>query len=237
MRKDAVAQRCLALVPDLPRWVETRGLLLREGSTVIENPVHGGFVVWSEDAGLGSVVGEPDPRALARAADQVPQLLAFADDVDRVRSLLPGFGAERPTIHAAPAQPLPPSPPHRCRELDRSEIGSLPHLPVDLRSELTAAANAGARIVAACDGVQPVAFAYAAWETETLWDVSIDTIESHRRQGYAAAAALHLMWVMRERGKSAVWGAADSNPASANLARRLGFVEVDQLWVLTRRDA
>jgi GNAT superfamily N-acetyltransferase len=185
---------------------------------------------------LGSVVGEPEPRALALAADRVPELLAFADGVDRVRSLLPGFAVERATIHAAP-EDLPPPPSHRCRELDPSEIASLDHLPADLLSELTAAANAGAPLVAAFDGVRPVAFTYAAWETETLWDVSIDTIESHRRQGYAAAAATHLMRTMKERGKSAVWGAAESNPASANLARRLGFVEVDQLWVLTRRDA
>ena len=233
---DGLVARCLVRVPDLPRWVETRGLLLREGSSVIENPTHRGFVVWSEDAGLGSVVGEPEPGALALAADRVPELLAFAGDVERVRSLLPGFAVERATLYAAP-EDLPPPSPHPCRELDPSEIASLDHLPADLRSELTAAANAGAPLVAAFDGALPVAFAYAAWETETLWDVSIDTIESHRRQGYAAAAALHLMRAMKEWGKSAVWGAAESNPASANLARRLGFVEVDQLWVLTRRDA
>jgi hypothetical protein len=40
---------------------------------------------------------------------------------------------------------------------------------------------------------------------------------------------------MRRRGKTAVWGAAASNPASANLARRLGFVEVDRVWVCSRQ--
>lgn len=89
-------------------------------------------------------------------------------------------------------------------------------------------------VVAVFAGALPVAFAYVASETETLWDVSIDTLPSHRRRGYAAAAALHLMRVMRARGKTAVWGALDDNPASANLARRLGFVENGTLWVLTR---
>ncbi len=50
----------------------------------------------------------------------------------------------------------------------------------------------------------------------------------------AFAAVLDVMRSMRRRGKTAVWGAAASNPASANLARRLGFVEVDTLWVFAR---
>ncbi len=235
MRVDEVKQRCLARVPDQPRWVETRGLLRSASSAVVEHPTHRGFVVWSDARGLGSVVGEVGPRALARAAGQVPDLLAFADNVERVRSLLPDFRAERATIYAAPDR-LPPPSTHRCRELDRGEVASLEHLPADLRSELTDAADTGVPVVAAFDGPRPVAFAYAGWETEALWDVSIDTIESHRRQGYAVAAAVHLMRAMKERGKSAVWGAAESNRASANLAARLGFVEVDQLWVLTRSD-
>jgi hypothetical protein len=45
------------------------------------------------------------------------------------------------------------------------------------------------------------------------------------------------MRIMADRGKAAVWGAVEGNRASANLAGRLGFVEVDQLWVLTRTGA
>jgi hypothetical protein len=43
------------------------------------------------------------------------------------------------------------------------------------------------------------------------------------------------MRFMRKKGKSAVWGALEGNRASAGLARRLGFVERDKLWVLTQR--
>lgn len=228
-----VKQRYLSLLPDLPRWVETRDLLLWEGSAVLENPTQSGFVVWSVDDGVGSVVGEPEPLALARAADDVSELLAFADNIERVRSLLPDIPAESATVFSAPKQ-LPPSPPHRCREISQSEIASLNHLPALLLAELSDAAGDGAPVVSAFDGVRPVAFAYVASETESLWDVSIDTIESHRRKGYAAAAVLHLMRGMREQGKSAVWGALESNRASESLARRLGFVENDKLWVLTR---
>jgi hypothetical protein len=232
---DAVRRRWLARLPDRPLWVETRDLLSRSGSMLIEHPTRAGFVVWRAEAGLGSVVGEPDPSALALAAGDVPELLAFADNVDRVRSLLPGFVAEPATIFADSGR-WPTAPPHRCREIGPGEIAALDRLPDDLLEQLADAADAGVPVVAAFDGALPVAFAYVAAETAALWDVSIDTIPSHRRRGYAAAAALHLMRGMREKGKSAVWGAVDGNLASANLARRLGFVESGRLWVLTRWD-
>lgn len=230
---DDVRRRYLSRLPDLPLWVETRDLLLSKGSKLIENSTRSGFVVWSAENGLGSVVGEPESYALARAVSDVPELLAFADNIDPVQSLLPGFDAELATVFSAPEQ-LPSAPPHRCREISLSEIAAQDHLPDALLSELSDVAEDGVAVVAAFDGVLPVAFAYVASETESLWDVSIDTIQSHRRQGYAAAAVLHLMRKMRETGKSAVWGALESNRASASLARRLGFVDNDRLWVLTR---
>lgn len=230
---DEARKRYLSRLPDLPLWVETRALMAREGSELIENLTRSGFVVWSAEDGSGSVVGEPEPRALAQAAGEVPELLAFADNIERVRSLLPEFEAERATVFSAPER-LPPPPPHRCREISLREIAAQVHLPEDLLAELSDLAEGGVPVAAAFEGVLPVAFAYVASETESLWDVSIDTIRSHRRQGYAAAAVLHLIRSMREKGKSAVWGALESNRASANLARRLGFVENDRLWVLTR---
>jgi RimJ/RimL family protein N-acetyltransferase len=230
---DEIRRHYLSRLPDLPLWVETRDLLLREGSRLLENPSRSGFVVWSTERGSGSVVGEPESHALALAAADVPELLAFADNIERVRSLLPEFEAEPATVFSAPEQ-LPPAPPHRCRAIRLSEIAALEHLPDILAAELSDVAKDGVTVVASFDDVLPVAFAYVASETESLWDVSIDTIPSHRRQGYAAAAVLHLMRRMREYGKSAVWGALENNRASANLARRLGFVENDRLWVLTR---
>jgi GNAT superfamily N-acetyltransferase len=231
---DPVKQRWLSRLPDLPRWVETRDLLSWKGSVVAETSARSGFVVWSEDDGLGSVVGDPDPAGLARAAVEVPELLAFPENIEKVRALLRDFRAEPAAVLSAPAQ-LPPSSPHPCRVIGHVEIASLKHIAVDLADELSDAADDGVTVVAAYDATLAVAFSYVAAETETLWDVSIDTVESHRRRGYAAAAVVHLMRLMKERGKAAVWGAVSSNPASMNLALRLGFVEVDALWVLTRR--
>lgn len=228
---DEVKQRYLSLLPDLPLWVETRDLLLRKSSRIIENPTRNGFVIWSVENGSGSVVGDPEPDALAMAADKVSELLAFPGNIDRVRLLLPHFRTELATVFSAPEQ-FPPSPPHPCRRISRNEIAGMNHLPEDLLVQLSAVARYGKAVVAAFDGAAPVAFAFVASETESLWDVSIDTIAGHRRQGYASAAVLHLMRIMRDQGKSAVWGALDSNRASANLARRLGFVESDRLWVV-----
>lgn len=232
---DEIRKRCLSLVPDLPLWVETRDLLLWEDSKLIENASKYGFVVWSPEDELGSVVGEPEAHALTQAAQDVSELLAFADNIDHVQSLLTEFDSELATIFSEPVQ-LPLAPPHTCREINISEIAAHDHLPDDLLSELTDAAEDDAVIVAAFDGELPVAFAYVASETESLWDVSIDTIQSHRRQGYATAAVIHLMTKMRENGKSAVWGSMESNCASSSLAHRLGFVESGKLWVLSRND-
>jgi GNAT superfamily N-acetyltransferase len=227
--------RLRASLPDLPRWVETRDLLASKASTVVPHPTGDGFVAWSGERGLGVVVGPPDPAVLARAARSVPEFLAFPENVESVRALLIEFAAEPATIFRAPAGQPPP--PHPCRRIGRDEIASLGHVAADLHEELSRAARRGVTIVAALDGGMPVAFAYVAAETEALWDVSIDTIPSHRRRGFAAAAVLDLMRSMRWQGKTAVWGAAASNPASANLARHLGFVEVDRVWVCSRQGA
>lgn len=218
---------------DLPVWVETRALLMRQDSNLLENPNRKGFVVWNTGVGLGSVVGQPEPEAVVLAAGDVTEILAFAENIDYVRSLLPEFEAEPATIFSAPQQ-LPAAPRNRGRKISLSEITAQDHLPADLVAELSRAMARGVPVVAAFDDVLPVSFAYVAAETESLWDISIDTIQSHRRQGYATTAVVYLMRVMKERGKFAVWGALESNRASANLARKLGFVKNDRLWVLTR---
>jgi GNAT superfamily N-acetyltransferase len=228
---DDPKRRILAGLPDAPRWVGTRDLLSRADSRLSAD--EHGFVVWSDRQGLGAVVGRPAPAGVAEAASARLELLAFPENVDAVRSALREFSAERATILAAPGRP-PRSPGHPSRVVTLGDIPSLGHVPDDLKEELADAAGRGRTVVAALDGRLPVAFAYAAAETETLWDVSIDTVESHRRRGYAAAAVRSLMGLMKHRGKRAVWGALESNPASLSLARKLGFVEVDELWVLRR---
>jgi GNAT superfamily N-acetyltransferase len=119
------------------------------------------------------------------------------------------------------------------RVLTSDEGDMLKHVPRELREELEQALTF-ATIVVAFHQELPVAFCYAGWETETLWDVSIDTLASWRRQGYGTAAARELMTIMRSRGKRAVWAALDTNRPSLGVAVNLGFDAVAKLHVLTR---
>ncbi|MCH8553464.1 MAG: hypothetical protein LAT62_16120 [Natronospirillum sp.] len=154
-------------LPDLPRWVETRDLLQREGSQVAEHQYQSGFVVWNSKHGLGSVVGEPEAEALKQAAVEVPELLAFPENIERVRPFLPEFNAEPATVFSASAQ-LPSAPPHLCREIGLREITAQAHLPDDLAAELRSAAGDDVPMVAAFDGPLPVAFSFVAAQTESL---------------------------------------------------------------------
>jgi len=230
---EQLKQKYLARLPDIPRWVETRDLLFQSGSTVIENLTQDGFVVWSKEHKIGSVVGQPNAVSLAQAAEDVSELLAFTENIKQVRELLADFRAERATIFSAPVE-LPPLSNHPCRQIDLHEIKSFKHLPEELLEELSENLRDETLVIAAFDNTLPTAFAYVASETESLWDISIDTVDSHRRKGYATAAVVQLVHHMKTRGKDAVWGALESNQASDNLARRLGFQENDKLWVLTR---
>jgi len=80
-----------------------------------------------------------------------------------------------------------------------------------------------------------VAFCYAGATTESLWDVAIDTVEAHCRQGHAGRCAAFMIRRMRTFGKERVWQAAEDNPSSWRLAAKLGFEAIAELtWF--RRD-
>lgn len=74
----------------------------------------------------------------------------------------------------------------------------------------------------------------SAFETENFWDVSIDTLASHRRRGLAAATFALLAAEMARHGKQPVWGSEEGNEASLALAARLGFRPVGRLVVFER---
>ena len=99
---------------------------------------------------------------------------------------------------------------------------------------LTLAIGIGANTAVFILFERPAAFCYAGAVTESLWDVSIDTLEPYRRQGYATRCAAFVIEQMRAAGKEPVWGSLFSNVASAQLAARLGFVPVDTIVVFAR---
>ncbi len=63
--------------------------------------------------------------------------------------------------------------------------------------------------------------------------MTIDTLEDFRRRGFAEAAVRELARHLRAQGREPVWGAAEDNPASLALARKLGFQVVDRVYLFS----
>jgi len=224
-------------LPDLPRWVEARGMLLSGRCTVLgADGADRGFVICGKDAPLVCVVGQPAlelvREAVERAGPEV-EVVVQIESLALVRRALPDWKAEGATIHtlagssgrAAPAG-------EDIRPITAIEPDQLAALPAELAEEIGRALRHSV-VVAAYVDAAPVSFCCVGWETETLWDVSIDTLEPYRRCGLARRCAQHMIERMLAGGKRPVWGSLDSNPASLALAAQLGFMPVDRLYVFT----
>lgn len=116
------------------------------------------------------------------------------------------------------------SPPRNlgCETRPLEQEVSLAHLPADLREEIDRARQ-HKTVYAAFVDAMPVSFSYASWMTETLADISVDTLAGYRRRGLAAGTAIALIDEIIASGKSPVWGATENNTASLGLADKLGF--------------
>jgi RimJ/RimL family protein N-acetyltransferase len=231
----------LASVPDLPRWVEARGMLLSGRGAVIETGLLDPPAVIASPAVMLAVVLRWDrPDTLARALRQVPRefsIVGPAEAEDTVSRALPHRPHEGATLFQLPpaaARALPVA--EAARLLQPEEYRQLENLPPILRGELRDACTYSPIATAFADE-RPVAFCYSGWETERHWDISIDTLDHYRRRGLGAAASTCLIHHFAGQGKTAVWGSVDSNSASTALARKLGFVAVDRLMVLYPDDA
>ena len=231
----ALMDAFITALPDIPRWVEVRGMLLSgrgHGYGVELTPTPTGIVL-QPDVKLAAVVGQPDLELIREIAQSATEILAVPENVDCVTRALPNWTAEPATLHMLrDLSPLPESASESVRLLDPNEIYSIPDL--TLREDLEIASCAGTPITTALLADQPVAFCYAGAVTETLWDVAIDTLPAYRRRGYATQCFHYLAHLMAQDGKQPVWGAAESNQASARLAAKLGFVAIDSLFVYSR---
>jgi GNAT superfamily N-acetyltransferase len=229
------ASALLLHVPDVPRLVEARGMLLNGDGVVLWSD-GASAILHSPDDLLACAVGPVPPAELAAALSRLPPETEVVAGEDHVPAAgLPGWTAEVAIVHIEPEHlPAQPTPDCEVRLLRAEDPLDLGHVPRDLRRELEHAFSFSPLAVA-CVADVPVAFCYAGWVTETLWDVSIDTLERWRNRGYAGAAAAALLRAMRSRGKRAVWGALASNEPSLRLAARLGFRPVSRVVVLSTR--
>jgi len=199
---------------------------LREGGPGLS------FVAHDKEEKLVCVVGHPTPEAIAEAVARngdASAVIAMPENVLQVEEALPGREAQPAALHLlGEDERLPEAPEDMVRLLSGPE--DLRHLP-GFRTELARALHRSTPVAAAFVRDVPVSFCYVAAETESLWDISIDTLADYRRRGYAAPCAAYLIEHMREKGKRPVWGAVESNAPSLGLAAKLGFVPVDRIFV------
>ncbi len=192
------------------------------------------FVVRDAEDVLISVVGRPGREAIEEAVARKGEgdvVITPPENGPHVAAALPGWRAVSATQHLlGDASQLPLVPAGAVRWLEEPELGMVERLPPDLLSELRLAAR-GSPIATGLDGGRPVSFCYAASQTESLWDIAIDTLEGYRNRGHATRCVAYMVEYMRRRGKTPVWGAEEWNRASLGLAAKLGFVPVDELVV------
>lgn len=206
-------------LPDTPRWVEAHGIASDPASWRRELP--GGFAIGSDRSKLIVIAGDVSLAAVREIANELPlhAILVGA-----------GYGGERAILHTMPE-------PDALAELDGAVLldrdAPLDHLNPSLVEELRATSD---RVWCAWLDERPVAFAYAPWRSEKWFDISVDTDPSARQLGLGALVATALIHDERAQGREPVWGADEENYASLALARKLGFVEMDELWVIAPRE-
>jgi len=232
-------------LPDVPRWVETRGMLLAgRGRVVGIEPASPGTAatpagaVLQPDTRLGVVIGRPGAAMIREVARLADDLLAAPEDAAWVAGALPEWTSEPATLHVLPSSGgptlLPDPPGANVRLLEPGELDAIPGLPAELRDDLAIETRAGTPIAAEWVGALPVAFCYAGSVTDTWWDASIDTLEPYRHQGHASRCVAYMIRRYAQAEKRPVWGAVASNEASVRLAAKLGFEPVDSLVVFSR---
>ncbi len=233
--------RLALALPDVAKWVETRSMLLSGDCEILGLEEQAGmdFVLRDPQTRLISVVGWPAREAIVDATSRSRAkgvVVAQFDNQGPVVAALPRWRKTAATLHLLGDAPrLPIATADGVRLLTPDEISALRGLPEDLRSELEAATQ-WSSIAATIVDRQPVSFCYAASVTESLWDISIDTLERYRRQGSAALAAAYMIRRMHAMGKQPVWGALETNAASLALAAKLGFEPVDRVVVFQPPD-
>jgi GNAT superfamily N-acetyltransferase len=234
MAQDHLLEELAAALPDLPRWVAPRGLLLERRCDILLGPEgkrgagylvleHGGPEAFAVHRPVASLVTQLD-----QLGSPAERILVPIESAEPWRALLPGWREQAAVVHVHPAPATLPRPAHPSRFLTLADVAELADLPAELAAELEHALARGP-VAAAFDGARPVAFCHAPYQTESWFDVSIDTLPDHRRKGFATAAAAHLIHHLLAQGKKPVWGALDADTGSMAMAKKYGFRAVDRM--------
>lgn len=217
------------LLPDVPRWVEARAMLQSHRARVEYDK--DGIVISDRFSRVAAVIGTPKFETLLLETEDAIEVLCTLEDRDWVGSALETWDSEILTLYTLPnLDGLEPTQ-HQIAPLQSP--ASLDHLEGELRDEIVTALARHEVLAMEVDG-QPVSFAYAMWQTEGLFDIAVDTAAAFRRRGLARAVVSELIRRCSATGRRAVWGAVESNVASHEFARSLGFIPSDELAIFTR---
>ncbi len=207
-------------VPDTPATLEYRVIACQQDSTAYRSG--SGLLLVEARRGLLGALGEIDPHDIAQIQlkhDLHCELLADVPAHLALQNLIACQRARICTL-AAPWQ-LPRTSNDQLTIRPLSSEDRTNHVPGELREEIRGAHDAGRVFAGFVDG-RAVSFAYALM-TETLADVSIDTLSEYRNRGIGRAVVATLIDELVAVGKTPVWGAVESNLASLQLAEILGF--------------
>lgn len=204
-------------LPDVPRWIEAHGIAADAASW------RRGFAVGNPRAKLIVIVDEEaDTAEIAALAREFPDHAILA--TTEAMAIATGRPYGTALLHTLPDS-------HALPDLEGAALlgdASLDGVPSELAAELAGAARVWAAWV---DGA-PVAFAYAPWRSAAYFDVSVDVLPSARQLGLGTLVAAAMIRDERAQGREPVWGADEDNTASLRLAKRLGFIPVDSLYVI-----
>ena len=241
-KDEAVRRRALERLPDTLTSFHARSLLA-SGRGSIEGDPDAAFVVVDAISSLAVPCFRPSRElaALPARRKRFREAVAPLEDADFLREALPRWTHQEALFYTlSSAGDAPRGEPVGDGEavmLDPGRADVLVGLPESWCGPIRRAWERGPVAAVLVDG-KAVAVCSSFCETETHWDVSIDTLESHRRRGFATAAAARLIRHQRERGREPLWGTTADNRASRELAAKLGFREEGRLaWALSPESA
>lgn len=233
----SIHQNVLQCLPDTPRWVEARSMLLNGRGLVLDfhaKPEAKG-ALFQEDIGLGVLIGLPDTDLLFQMSELADEIICPIENAAHCARAFEGWSKEGAAIYLrnkdTPIPELETSCQRTIKAGELAEIGDLPQL---LFEELEEEQNSGTEIYCATAENKPIAFCYAGSISEKYWNVSIDTLPAYRRQGHATRSVVYAINQMEKQNREPIWVAFDSNTASLAMANKLDFIPVDRLMVFTR---
>ena len=240
----------LRALPDEPRYVEARAMLLRGDAEIFHaNPAASAkstedllpdCVIRGIEQPLAVVIGLPGGEIIRESVETARteiEVLCHESQRTLVASSLPGWNAEGATFHV-----LAPGATVRDAEaragvsfcmLEPPDAPMLGALAPRLRQEMLFALRISPVVAAMIDG-RPASMVYSPAMTERWFDIAVETVESHQRRGLAELVSRRLITQLMRRGLQPIWGAVDSNAPSLALARKLGFAAHDRLALFTR---